>query len=443
MPIRRGKPLLEEQPIPIRKISDRSPPIPPTLQLRRPGQTSPAPSPLRSGLSEIPHQSPSQFAHLTQPGPGPVAPPYLNTAHAVATDLPYAPPIVGSASSARERITQLQHGEIPPDDIPHQTPSTEESPSDERKNVSLENTRYALSPEAHNMIRRLSNGPPGILRRPSSPSPPAMPSVWTRPERITRTMQKQVIYRDLEQEASEQRYAPPMITRPDSRTDNYFNPPVNNGPNTSFDDDPFLNTYPRLNSELRRITKELDNLKKFSDPVGDALKRLAERKGTPSPIVNAIRPQYNDSKSSLSSSWMKRFSPEKSTPPDTASERNSLPSRPKSSFSRSSTQTTQSSHDGQDLNVFEGEHESKLRELTRQLWYSWPEKPVRQESEEMEQTEGKSTETESSTTAATSVSPTEVRETRSQSPLERRTFGSGLRSTWGSALALAGFRPAS
>src|SRR5947207_6112090 len=132
------------------------------------------------------------------------------------------------------------------------------------------------------MIRRLSNGPPGALRGTASPSLPSGPSGWTRPlEHITRTMQKQVIYRDLLQEATEQHHGvfSPMITRPDSRSDYFSAPPSDNTANTSLEDDPFLNTMSRLNSELRRITKEHDNVRKFSDPVADALQRLAERRG--------------------------------------------------------------------------------------------------------------------------------------------------------------------
>ena len=283
-------------------------PEPPTLQLRRTSTNSvSASSPRVSGLSGIAH-TPPQFAQLTHPGPGPVAPPCLTTTSAVITDLPYAPTSSGSLSSVRERITRLRHGDIGLDDPPKgQTESTSadsSSPVDERsstaattatfKPVSLENTRYALNHQAQDMIRRLSNGPPGALRRPSSPSPPSGPSGWTRPsERITRTMQKQVIYRDLLQEATEQHHGvfSPMITRPDSRSDYFAAPPSDNPSSASLEDDPFLNTMPRLNSELRRITKELDNVRKFSDPVADALQRLAERKGLGSPIMSTTTPQ--------------------------------------------------------------------------------------------------------------------------------------------------------
>ena len=435
--------------VPARRLSERRP-EPPTLQLRRTSTTSaPATSPrVVSGLSGIAH-TPPQFAQLTHPGPGSVAPPCLTTTPVVVTDLPYAPPTTGSSSSARERISRLQHGEIGPDDpTPRaQTDSTyanSYSPVDERtsteattsswKPVSLENTRYALNNQAQDMIRRLSNGPPGALRRTSSPSPPSGPSGWTRPERITRTMQKQMIYRDLEQEAKEQHFSvySPNITRPDSRSD-YFSVPINDNPSdANLDDDPFLNTFPRLNSELRRITKELDNVRKFSDPVADALQRLALRKGIGSPIISSTTPpNHNDSILSLASSWKKRFSPEKrSSLPDTAMGKSPL-------GSPESTRTS-TVHNYQEADVFSGERESKLREVTRQLWDSWPPRPVLQESEEVEQTEEQSTEPDTADT--NSVSPTEVRNSRSQSPSERRLFTSGLRETWGSALALAGFR---
>ena len=291
------------------------------------------------------------------------------------------------------------------------------------------------------MIRRLSNGPPGALRRTSSPSPPPVPSGWTRPERITRTMQKQVIYRDLLQEAADQHHGVylPMITRPDSRSD-YFNvPPTDDPANTSLEDDPFLNTMPRLNSELRRITKELDNVRKFSDPVAGALQRLAERKGLGSPIMStATPPGRSDSLLSLASSWKKRFSPEKrgSLPETSPGESSRSPHR-REDFSPSST----APHDyHQSADVFKGERESKLREVTRQLWESWPERPTLHESEEVEQIEEQTKEQDSRSQSTTSISPTETRGSRSQSPVERRLFGSGLRETWGSALALAGLR---
>jgi hypothetical protein len=248
-------------------------------------------------------------------------------------------------------------------------------------------------------------------------------------------MQKQMIYRDLEQEASEQHYSvcSPNIARPDSRTD-YFIAPVNDNPaNTSLEDDPFLNTVPRLNSELRRITKELDNIKKFSDPVADALHRLAQRKGIGSPIIPSVAPPHrSDSILSLASSWKKRFSPDKrdSVPPE-ITPGDQLVASPESA--RGST-----SHEYQNAQVFNGERESKLREVTRQLWDSWPPRPVVQESEEVEHAEEQSTEPEAADT--NSVSPTESRRSQSQSPLERRLFTSGLRETWGSALAIAGWK---
>ena len=432
-------------------------PDPPTLQLRRTSTNSASASSPRvvSGLSGIAH-TPPQFAQLTHPGPGPVAPPCLTTTPAVITDLPYAPTTSGSSSSVKERITRLQHGAIGLDDPPKgQTESTSadsSSPVDEKsstagttatwKPVSLENTRYALNHQAQDMIRRLSNGPPGALRGTSSPSPPSGPSGWTRPsERITRTMQKQVIYRDLLQEATEQHNGvfSPMITRPDSRSDYFSVPPSDNPSNTSLDDDPFLNTVPRLNSELRRITKELDNVRKFSDPVADALQRLAERKGLGSPIMSTTSPQVrSDSLLSLASSWKKRFSPEKRGPlPDPSPGESSRSPNHGEDFSSSST-APHDYHQGAD--VFRGERESKLREVTRQLWESWPERPTLQEPEEAEQTEEQKTEKDTQSQSTTSISPTETRGSRSQSPVERRLFGSGLRETWGSALALAGLR---
>ena len=428
-------------------------PEPPTLQLRRTSTNSAtASSPRVSGLSGIAH-TPPQFAQLTQPGPGPVAPPYLTTTSAVITDLPYAPTTSGSSSLVRERITRLQHGDIgldhPQKGHTESTSADSSSPVEERssattttsKHVSLENTRYALNHQAQDMIRRLSNGPPGALRRSSSPSPPSGPSGWTRPsERITRTMQKQVIYRDLLQEATEQHHGvfSPMITRPDSRSDYFSVPPSDNPSNTMLEDDPFLNTMPRLNSELRRITKELDNVRKFSDPVADALQRLAQRKRMGSPIMSTTNPPgRNDSLLSLTSSWKRRFSPEKrSTLPDTATIESSRSPHPGEDFSSSST-----AHDYQQgADVFRGERESKLREVTRQLWESWPERRTLQESEEVEQTEEQKPEQDAHSQSTTSISPTETRGSRSQSPVERRLFGSGLRETWGSALALAGLR---
>jgi hypothetical protein len=429
-------------------------PEPPTLQLRRTSTNSAtASSPRVSGLSGIAH-TPPQFAQLTQPGPAPVAPPFLTTTSAVITDLPYAPTTSGSSSLVRERITRLQHGDIgldhPQKGHTESTSADSSSPVEERssatattstsKPVSLENTRYALDHQAQDMIRRLSNGPPGALRRSSSPSPPSGPSGWRPSERITRTMQKQVIYRDLLQEATEQHHGvfSPMITRPDSRSDYFSVPPSDNLPNTSLEDDPFLTTMPRLNSELRRITKELDNVKKFSDPIADALQRLAQRKGLGSPIMSTTNPQgRNDSLLSLTSSWKKRFSPDKrSALPDTATVEPSRSPHPGEDFSSSST-----AHDYQQgADVFRGERESKLREVTRQLWESWPERRTLQESEEVEQTEEQKTEQDARSQSTTSISPTETRGSRSQSPVERRLFGSGLRETWGSALALAGLR---
>jgi hypothetical protein len=85
--------------------------------------------------------------------------------------------------------------------------------------------------------------------------------------------------------------------------------------------------------------------------------------------------------------------------------------------------------------------ESRLREVTKQLWNSWPERPLQQEPEESEQAEEEaSTEAETLNASSTSLSPPTTRDSRPQSPAERRVFGSGLRTTWGSALALAGIR---
>ena len=444
-----------------RRPSNRSPPTPPTLQLRRTSTSTTSASAASpkavSGLSAVAH-APPQFLQLTQPGPAPVAPPYLTNAQVIVTDLPYAHPTVGSSSSARERITQIQHGEIGLDDPPKRTTSTSDttSPIEDKssvtessawKPVSLENTRYALNYEAQDMIRRLSNGPPGMIQRTSSPSPPSMPSGWSRPGQITRTMQKQVMLRDLEREAAEQFHPilspeivrsgtlSPEITRPDSRADSYFNAPLNNESSASFDDDPFLNTYPRLNSELRRITKELNNVKRFHDPMTDALNRLAQRKGgMGSPVLATANPQRsNVTLLSLSSSWRKRLSPDKSdSPPQASSPKQDSPS------SRSSTMP----HEEQRRSDYEyiGE-ESRLREVTKQLWNSWPERPLQQEPEESEQAEEEaSTEPETLNASSTSLSPPATRDSRPQSPAERRVFGSGLRTTWGSALALAGIR---
>ncbi len=242
-------------------------------------------------------------------------------------------------------------------------------------------------------------------------------------------MQKQVMYRDLEQEALQ---SSPMIMRPDSRND-YFVPdhiPANPGT----DEDAFLNTYPKLNQELRRITKELNNIKQFSDPVADALQRLRERRGENSPIAN-VPSKSSDSKFSLSNSWIKRFSPDRReiSSPEPSIRKNSLPSRLKEDLgSKNDAQP-----DG-DVSLFNGEHESKLRELTRQLWFSWPERPTT--SEPREDSEDRTTEPDTMS-QGTEASPTEVRDPRLQRvSSERRSFGSGLRQTWGSALALAGLR---
>lgn len=441
-PLRR--PLLEEPTPRMRKPSERSPPTPPTLQLRRPSVTLPTLSPRPvSGLAAVAH-TPPHFAQLTHPGPGPAAPPYLTTTSAVVTDLPHAAPTVGSMSSVKERLAQLQQGNLSFDDEP-QTESTshpDESPVNEKtstttitsdgKPISLENTRYALSPEAHSMIRRLSNGPPG-LRRPSSPSPP-MPSGWTRSDKITRTMQKQVMYRDLEQEAFESQQFSPMIIRPDSRND-YFVPdhiPANAG----VEEDPFLSTYPKLNQELRRITKELNNVKKFSDPVADALQRLRERTGPNSPIAN-VPAKNGDGKFPLSGSWIKRFSPDRrdTSSPEPSSRKNSLPSRLKDTG-----EAKEERHEDVGVSVFDGEQESKLREITRQLWFSWPERPMT--AEPPEESDDRTTEPDTMSQGTNSVSPTEVRDPRLQrvASEQRRSFGSGLRQTWGSALALAGLK---
>lgn len=443
-----------------RRPSTRSPPTPPTLQLRRTSTSTASATAISpravSGLSAVAH-APPQFLQLTQPGPAAVAPPTLTTAQAVVTDLPYAHPTVGSSSSARERITQIQHGEIGLDDPPKRTTSTSDttSPTEDRssapesstwKPVSLENTRYALNYEAQDMIRRLSNGPSGMIQRTSSPSPPSVPSGWPRSGQITRTMQKQVMLRDLEREAAEQFHPiispenvrpgslSPEITRPDSRSESYFNAPLNTESNIPFDDDPFMNTYPRLNAELRRITKELNNVKRFHDPMTDALSRLAERKGMGSPVLATANPQRsNVTLLSLSSSWRKRLSPDKrDSPPQTASSRHNSPP------SRSSTMP-QDDHRHSDYEYI-GE-DSRLREVTKQLWNSWPEQPLQHEPEESEQAEEEaSTEAETLNASSTSLSPPATRDSRPQSSVERRLFGSGLRTTWGSALALAGLR---
>lgn len=457
IPVRR-RPLLEEPElsIPIRKITERIPPVPPTLQLRRPSQSGNQSTSPRNGISALTMMAnnSSTFNHLMQPGPAPVAPPSVTTTSAVVKDLPYVPLTVGSQSSVKERISMLQNGRIP-DDMPSQPETTSNSgeitnsPSDERttattsgsKPVSLENTRYALSPEAHNMIRKLSNGPPGMIRRPSSPSPPAMPSGWVRPERPTRTMSRQVMYRDLEQQALEQQH--PLfspIPRTDSRSD-YFNPPMSTLAPGNFEEDPFLNTLPQLNRELRRIEHELNNVKKFNDPMVDALKRLHERSGPNSPVLGpSIPSQSSGAMFSLSSSLMKRFSPERRDLSPEALRKNSLPSRLRESSSRDEVEPPEDHRDG-GVKVFEGENESKLREVTRQLWFSWPENPnPNQDSGDVE-TEEKSGSTEKESSGfGTSASPSDVRSNRPHQSVERRSFGSGLRQTWGSALALAGLR---
>jgi hypothetical protein len=446
MPVRH--PLLEEPTIPVRKISDRSPPVPPTLQLRRSSASSGGAAPRiapTSGLSAtLANNNASQFTQLIQPGPSAAAPPYLSTTSAVVTDLPYAPLTVGSSSSARIRLTQLQQGQLSPDELPQTTSNFGDtaSPIEERsstKAASLENTRYELSPEAHNMIRRLSNGPPGSLRRPSSPSP-SMPNGWAaRPDRMTRTMARQVIYRDLEQEASEQQYGmySPMIIRPDSRTD-YFNPSMNDPISPQYEDER-LNSYLRqLPAEIRRLNNELVNAKTFSDPMTDALKRLAQRKGAASPISQVVHGQ----KLGLASSWFQRSSPERrDSPGDLPLRKHSLPTHLSGNSSHSDSQRSETHR--VEENVFSGENESKLREVKRQLWNSWPEKSDAKEPDETEGEERSTTEHETLSTTGTSMSPVETRDSTSRpiSPAEKRiTFGSGLRRTWGSALALAGLR---
>jgi hypothetical protein len=235
------------------------------------------------------------------------------------------------------------------------------------------------------------------------------------------------------QEQQHELYSPASIARPESRTD-YFNPPMHNQPTTEVADDAFLNTYPRLNQELRRINKELNNIKKFADPVTDALTRLAERNGC-SPLIP--HPTM-ESKLPLPS-WVKRLSPEKptdlprkhsipsqQTPPIvTLSRKNSLPSRLRKTVDVDDTP------ESDEETPFE--EESKLHEITRQLWYSWPDRPTI-ETEEAEC----STEPESITTTGSSSS--QMRNSQLQPPVERRSFGSGLRKSWGSALSLAGIK---
>lgn len=460
----RRRPLLEEPELslPIRRISERSPPVPPTLQLRRPQaqaqsqSISPRAVPI-SGLAGISNSSPV-FNQLMQPPPATVAPPFITPTAAIVKELPYVPHIVGSHSSVRDRINMLQNGRIP-EDTPSHTDTTSNSgdittsQTEDRnslptttgsKPVSLENTRYALSPEAQDMIRRLSNGPSGMIRRPSSPSPPGMPSGWVRPERSTRTMQRQVLYRDLEQQAFEQQQALfSPLARSDSRSD-YFNPnDMNLSPGT-FEDDPFLNTLPQLNRELRRIENELSQVKKFGDPMGEALKRLHERGGPNSPIQTSPKSSSAPTMLSLSNSFMRRFSPERKDPATEALRKNSLPSRLREGTSREDEDDKkEEDHRDDGVRVFAGEQESKLREVTRQLWFSWPEKPNASQETEEKESDGKPALGEQETiTASTSASPNEIRvNTPPRVPERTRSFGSGIRSTWGSALALAGLRP--
>lgn len=459
---RGSAPLLEERAFPYRRISDRSPPTPPVLQLRGPPvyppkntqsttamqQQQPQPTTARSGLTSAIANTPPQPGHLIQPGPGPVAPPYLTTTPAVITELS---PQEGSSGSLIDRLNRIQQGELNLDEAPLQTEPTSESQEimssdftsspEERRGISLENTRYALSPEAHMMIRKLSNGPIGSLRQ-TSPSPPPVPSGWNRPERSTRAMQKQVMYRDLEQQAMEQHHGLFSPPRPDSRTD-YFhnvNPPTTDPLTPAPEDDAFLNTYGKLmTAELRRINRELNNVKVFSDPMHEALERLAHRSKQNSPIIQASTPMF-----SLGSSFIKRFSPERRDSPPGNPGPSSLPSRLRESPPK--TAQPPRSEEEHSANVFQGESESKLKEVTRQLWFSWPERPVQETDENTEnengEEEGEQSALDSTTTRSTSVSPVERRDSSSRSSptLEKRGFGSGLRQTWGSALALAGIR---
>jgi len=437
---------------PVRRISDRQPNPPPTLQLRRTSNPDIQPRPISglTGVARTPPQMPSSIQttppNMTVPPRAAPALPVLDTSP-VLVDLPAS---VGSVSSVRERIAHLKNGEIPPEDTAPRNSSSSTSPQSLSPNndrsssmsgsrlVSLEKTRYALDPEAQEMIRRLSNGPvamPGMSRtsHPLSPSPPTSQAGWTRPERITRTMRRQMTQRDLEQEASEQHYGviSPALIRPESRQD-YFNLTMHEETeNGNVEEDPFLNTKPRLNAELRRITRELNNVKLFGDPVGDALRRLGERKGgLGSPIVKtATPPKRTESAASVSSSWRKRFSPDKAQQTEPANNQGSTspPMSRSNSFQRG--------------DVFRGEQASRLREVTRRLWDSWPENPAGIEHDDMEHAstsqEGQSPLDRSTSSFTTNESPTR---NRSRSPAERRTFGSGLRETWGSALALAGLR---
>jgi hypothetical protein len=438
---------------PVRRISDRKPNPPPTIQLRRTSNPDIQPRPISglTGRARTPPQMPSSIQttppNMSIPPRATPAVPVLNTSPVLITDLPAS---VGSVSSARERIAHLKNGEIPPEDRIRRNSSSSTSPqslspSNDRSSsvsgsrlISLERTRYALDNEAQEMIRRLSNGPvamAGMSRtsHPLSPSPPTSQAGWMRPERITRTTQRQMTLRDLEQEASEQHYGviSPSIVRPESRQD-YFNHAVAEDiENGNMEEDPFLNTKPRLNAELRRITRELNNVKLFGDPVGDALRRLGERKGgIGSPIVKTTTPTTRtESVASVSSSWRKRFSPDKTqqTEPNNQAPTSSPPMSRNNSFQRG--------------DVFQGEQASRLREVTRRLWDSWPENPAGTEHDELEHAstsqDGQSPLERSTSSFTTNESPTR---TRSRSPAERRTFGSGLRETWGSALALAGLR---
>jgi hypothetical protein len=440
MPIRRRS--LVEEPTtspPSRRISERTPAVPPTLQLRRPSASSP-PMRVVSGLSAFAH-SPNpqlQFVQLTHPGPGTIAPPCVTTTSALATDLPYAPLTVGSASSVKERINLLQSGLLP-----EETPSQDDSPdsstrvlerissmSSPNKSVSLENSRYALSPEAHQMIRRLSNGPPGSLHRATSPSPPMMPSGWTQSQRTTRTMQRQVLYRDLEQQAQGQQpdLFSPIITRTDSARTEYFDPTNDpEVPSLGGEQDPFLNSFPMLKKELQRINNELNNVKKFGDPLQEALQRLAVRQhDSQTPASIPTRPPLPSSTFSLSSSLLRRFSPEK--PPE-STRKNSLPSR-----LREITPPTETHEDEDGPPAFTQERESKFRELTRELWFSRPESNGTQQ----DGTQQDGTTSLNGDADETSVLPTDVRRTVSAVGESRR--GGLMGRTWGSALALAGLR---
>jgi len=102
----------------------------------------------------------------------------------------------------------------------------------------------------------------------------------------------------------------------------------------------------------------------------------------------------------------------------------------------------QKDHEDGGVSVFDGEQESKLREVTRQLWFSWPERPMTADPN-TEDSEDRTTEPDTMSQATNGGSTTEVRDPRLQRVFtaERRSFGSGLlRQTWGSALALAGLK---